>query len=289
MTIYRTLICLMGLATLWIGSGIARADTFRGDVQKLGNGSIHVFARTGPNGAPSAVGITFTRQALSGLPAKKNATSRCFDLDGNGEINGPDECDGDYELRLNLPAEITARVDMPFKWVGFNWNPEGHLPPKVYDLPHFDMHFYMVPRKTIDAIRVGKCEIFINCDDLKTATRKVAVKYVNAGHIDVKAAVSKMGNHLIDSKSPEVSWDPKTHKIFTHTFVFGTWDGDIIFYEPMITHKFLSGKPDMCKPIKQPTAWARAGYYPTRYCMVYLAGPGVYTISLEGMVYRNAG
>jgi hypothetical protein len=26
-----------------------------------------------------------------------------------------------------------------------NWNPMVHIPPGVYDLPHFDVHFYLEP------------------------------------------------------------------------------------------------------------------------------------------------
>ena len=27
-------------------------------------------------------------------------------------------------------------MDIPFKWVLFNWNLHGHVPPGVYDLAH---------------------------------------------------------------------------------------------------------------------------------------------------------
>ena len=41
----------------------------------------------------------------------------------------------------------------PYQFVELNWNPQGHEPPGIYDLPHFDFHFYTISlekRNTID-------------------------------------------------------------------------------------------------------------------------------------------
>jgi hypothetical protein len=40
--------------------------------------------------------------------------------------------------------------------VGLNWNPHGHIPPGVYDLPHFDFHFYIEPIEKIFAISLAE-------------------------------------------------------------------------------------------------------------------------------------
>jgi hypothetical protein len=47
----------------------------------------------------------------------------------------------------------------------------------------------------------------------------------------------------------------------------------------MITLPYLQSRPDTCVPIKQPQAWEAAGYYPTRYCIRYLADDERYTVS----------
>jgi hypothetical protein len=108
---------------------------------------------------------------------------------------------------------------------------------------------------------------------------------VNADHVDVGAAVPDMGNHLIDSKSPELV---TAGRAFTHTFIFGAYDGQVTFYEPMITLAFLESRPDACVPIKQAQAWETEGYYPTTYCIRYLADDERYTVSLEDFVHRSA-
>ena len=68
-------------------------------------------------------------------------------------------------------------------------------------------------------------------------------------HIDVGAAVPDMGNHLIDSKSPELV---TKGTIFTHTFIFGAYDGHVSFYEPMITRAYL----EPARPVRADQATA---------------------------------
>ncbi|MEE8188356.1 MAG: hypothetical protein V3T80_04030 [Kiloniellales bacterium] len=280
----RSLAVIFGLALiLGMISSESRAATVQGESQKIGAGDVRVYAELGGDGKPGAIGVVFSDGAFEGLPASRNKTSRCFDLNGNGRIDDQGECEGDYEFRIVLPAELTARTDIPFGWVGLNWNPEGH-PPEAWVPPHFDIHFYMVDRDKIDGIRVGGCDIFIDCDDFKRAVQPVPPQYVAPDHVNVNAAVSKMGNHLIDVRSPEFAKPPAP---FTHTWIYGAYDGRIIFYEPMITMDFLLGKPDLCVPIRQPKVWAQAGYYPAEYCMRYDAGSKATSVSLEGFVLRE--
>lgn len=263
----------------------SRAASLLGDAQRMGAGEVRSYAELDAGGKPTAIGIEFGPGAFDGLPAARNTTSRCFDLDTNGRIDETGECEGDTEFRLALPAALADRGEVPFRWIGLNWNPEGH-PPEFWAPPHFDMHFYMVSRAEIDGIRVGGCPIFIDCEDLKRATMAVPPRYVAADHVDVKAAVSMMGNHLIDVRSPEMGNPPKP---FTHTWIYGAYDGHITFYEPMITRAFLRGRPDLCAPIRQPAAWERAGLYPTEYCMRTEDAGKVTRVSLEGLVHRGGG
>lgn len=266
-----------------VSSG-SRAATLLGGAQDMGAGQVRSYAEIDAGGVPTAIGILFGPGAFVGLPHQRNTTSRCFDLNKNGRIDETGECEGDYELRLALPAALADRDDIPYRWIGLNWNPEGH-PPAAWAPAHFDIHFYVVSRAEIDGIRVGGCEIFINCGDLKRATVEVPPRYVAADHVNVKAAVSMMGNHLIDVRTPEFGKPPKD---FTHTWIYGAYDGHITFYEPMITHAFLLDRPDVCAPIRQPEAWERSGRYPTEYCMRYDAGSEATRVSLEGLILRGA-
>jgi hypothetical protein len=254
--------------------------------QKLGDGWARAYVALDADGAPLALGVSLDKEALEGLPKEPDPTSRCFDKNGNGKIDA-DECIGDYAFAFMIPEGEAARAVAPFKWVGLNWNPHGHgsPAPPPWAAPHFDFHFYIAPRESVKTLRPGTCGELIDCDDFKKATRPVPAKYLHGDHIDVGAAVPDMGNHLINSKSPELA---KGGPPFTHTFIFGAYDGRITFLEPMITRTYILSDPDMCAPINQPQAWEVAGSYPTKYCVRHLDRDGTYTVSIEGFVRHPA-
>ena len=287
--ILRTALTAAAVAAFVAGMAAGRAapaKTMFGEAQKLGKGTVKTYAVVRDDDKVTAIGVVFKAGMLEGLPSEPNKTSRCYDLDKDGRIADHGECEGDYELRLSLPAALAKRNDIPFRWVGLNWNSHGH-PPKAWSVPHFDFHFYMVGKPEIDAIKVGPCPFFIDCEDKKRALMKVPAKYVHPDHVSVGATVSRMGDHLIDSKTPELA--RKNPKPFTHTMIFGAYGGHITFYEPMITRAFLLSRPaNGCTRVKRPKAWERSGYYPTVYCIRHSKKHGTYTVSLEGMVYRSA-
>jgi hypothetical protein len=286
-----------GIRTLLIGAAalaacgakaaMADAAAVYSEAKRLGDGFAQVYAELDAEGAPRVIGVTFDQGVLAGLPTMPNTWSRCFDKNANGRIDAHGECNGDYELQFALPQELAQRSLTPFKWVSVNFNPRGHPPPAppVWAVPHLDFHFYIMAREAVAQIRPGPCSELIDCDDFKRAQTPVPARYVHADHIDVGAAVPDMGNHLIDSKSPELV---AAGQAFTHTFIFGAYDGHVTFYEPMITLAYLQTRPDLCVPIKQPQAWATEGYYPTAYCIRYLADDERYTVSLEDFVRRAA-
>lgn len=289
-------IAALGVMTAALGVSVsvqaidqpAAAQTMvSGPTQQMGNGHAHLYAQLDAAGAPRALGISFERAMLDGLPDTPNTYSRCFDKNGNGKIDPAGECNGDFEIYFPVPAELASKATTPFKWVSVNWNPHGHPhpAPPPWAVPHFDFHFYLQPREETRAIRPGPCAELIDCDDFKRAQVPVPAQYVHGDHIDVGAAVPDMGNHLIDKNAPELAPNGPP---FTHTFIFGAYDGKITFYEPMITREFLASQPDMCAPVKQPQAWAIAGAYPTTYCIRYIAGEDRFTVSLEGFVARPA-
>lgn len=281
---------VLAVAVLWITESpavlAAEPKVVVTKPQKLGKGRAWAYVALDAKGGPLALGVSMDKAALDDLPKEHNMTSRCFDKNGNGKMDAG-ECLGDYELVFMLPQDGAARSVSPFKWVTLNWNPHGHgePAPPPWAEPHFDFHFYIADRKAVKRLRPGSCGELVDCEDFKKARKPVPAKYVHRDHIDVGAAVPDMGNHLINSKAPELA---KGGPKFTHTFIFGAYDGRITFYEPMITRAYLASAPKMCARIKQPAAWAIAGAYPTKYCIRYSDRSGRYTVSLEGFVERAA-
>ena len=261
-----------------------------GESAPRGDGTLTSYSQTTADGKPVAVGLSFTEETLEGLPYDPPTEGKwCYDKDEDGTTDPMTECAGGYEDALHLGKDFRSSVDSPFTYVLANWNPMGHMPPGVYDRAHFDVHFYMNPNEERLAIRPGPCPALVHCGDYPKGKDLPDERYRHADFEDLDAVEPAMGNHLTDTTAPEHHGED-----FTHAFIYGTWDDEVTFYEPMITHDWYSGLVDGsvesgCHEIKQPRAWKESGWYPTEYCMRYRDNREELTTTLEGFRYRHAG
>jgi hypothetical protein len=90
-----------------------------------------------------------------------------------------------------------------------------------------------------------------------------------------------MGVHWLDFTSPELSGAQ-----FTQTFIYGSYDGKVTFYEPMITEAFILANSGFVRTIPQPAKVQVTGYYPTKMRIEKISG--ITNIILEGFVLRQA-
>lgn len=262
-----------------------------GDKRSMGDGYFETYVQLNEEDTPWGIGYAFPAATLNNLPTTKNDGQNCFDVNGNGtleedgsvNLGNPlhhDECVAGHQRVLDFPHKDKI---YPFKWALLNYQSHGHSPEGVYDTPHFDFHFFTMDFIKRNYIRVGSCGLLMNCDDYQKAMVPVAPGYLHPDFINVGAAEARMGNHLVDVTSGE--WHGQE---YTETWIYGSYDGEIIFWEPMITLAYLLNQPYECKDLKLPEAYMEAGYYPTQYCMRYLPGRDEYRISLEGFTYREA-
>ncbi|HZI83855.1 MAG TPA: hypothetical protein VFF44_08060, partial [Casimicrobiaceae bacterium] len=216
---------------------------------KLGDGTVSTYAELDRAGAPTAIGVVWSSTALQGLPPDSDQ-HRCVGRTKDGTVDANTKCQHTHEFVIPLPDEVARRADIPFKWVLLNWNPVGHIPPGIYDTPHFDVHFEMGPIAEAFAIESGPCgPELVRCDQFVTARKPLAPNYMPPDYVDVEAVVPVMGNHLIDVTGPEFRKEP-----FTRSWIYGVYDGKVIFYEAMVTRDYLLGRPNGCLPIKTPKA-----------------------------------
>ena len=215
---------------------------YLGATSKLGGGTVASYATFDQSGAPKSLGVVFSAGALEGLPSAPSDGHHCFDADQNGSIALASECSRWHEFVLPMPSEASRRPDIPFKWALLNWNPYGHIPLEVFGVPHFDVHFYIEPIEKIFALQRGTCgPEFLRCDQFERASQPVPPNYIHPDYKDVGAAAPAMGNHLIDLTAPEFNGKP-----FTRTWIYGVYEGRIIFYEEMLTLAYLTSRPDVC-------------------------------------------
>jgi hypothetical protein len=94
--------------------------------------------------------------------------------------------------------------------------------------------------------------------------------------------IPRMGAHWVNPQSKELQGHT-----FTSTFLYGSYDGRLVFAEPMIARAFLETKTDITEVIKLPARYARPNtYYPTKYSVRYDPIKKEYTVALEGMTLR---
>jgi hypothetical protein len=272
------------LAAFSLGCSTQRAARVLGTPSSLGNGTVASYAELDGSGAPKAIGVVFSAGALDALPTAPSDGHRCFDANNDGVIDLATECSTWHERVLPVPSEASRRPDVPFKWALLNWNPQGHIPVGVFDKPHFDVHFYIEPIENIFALQRGTCGAeFLRCDQFALARKPVPRNYVPPNFQDLGVAAPAMGNHLLDPTTHEFHGEP-----FTRHWIYGVYDGRVIFYEEMLARSYMLSKPDACFPIQSPDAVALTGYYPTRSCIRYTPAKDEYTVSMEDFVLRQA-
>ena len=212
-------------------------------------------------GEPAEIGVALSEAALAGLP----------DHNSPGGQQMPDGMKT-FAFTLTLPANNPT----PYRHVGLDWNPGGHEPPGIYDKPHFDFHFYTIDEAERHAIMPT------NPQFAALAAKFPAVEYVPAGYVaPAPAAVPMMGVHWVDPTSPELNGQP-----FDKTFIYGTWDGKLIFAEPMITKAFLETKPNFTAPVPVAQSYASPGYYTSSYSIRWDEGAREYRVALGGLQRR---
>ena len=119
--------------------------------------------------------------------------------------------------------------------------------------------------------------------DIARCRKSVPAAFSPQGYVYAKGTeVPTMGGHRVDPKAPELNGRP-----FTKTFLYGSYDGKMIHFEPMITRAFLEMKPDFSQAIQVPASYVKSAYYPTRYSIRYDAVRREVSVALEGMTWRQ--
>ncbi|MEP6619550.1 MAG: DUF5602 domain-containing protein [bacterium] len=264
----HALIALLLAAAAACGSSTSTESdtrTVQGPSLALGAGTVHGYITLDAQSHPVSVGVAFSDSALINLPTDA--------LPGlpPGRM-----------LTLALPPEANAAG---YDHVMLNWNAAGHDPVQIYGAPHMDVHIYSIPL-TQQLAMTPADSLF----DVKSA-KKPASSYVPGTYFPLGAGVPMMGAHWGDPSSPELAPAPNA-KPFTRTFLYGSYDGHFIFFEPMVTTSTLLATrtldtPDESLPIQVPAQYEKAGDYPTRYVVRYDGVSHQYIIALEGLVHHN--
>jgi hypothetical protein len=127
--------------------------------------------------------------------------------------------------------------------------------------------------------------------DLARCNKPVPARFAPAGYIQAPDTavpmMARTGWTRLAGAGGDAQQRGKAGGPFTKTFLYGSYDGKLAFYEPMITQEWLATKPQHTEEIKLPAAYEKSGYYPTRYSVRHDAALREYTIALEGCLARG--
>ncbi|WP_431215365.1 hypothetical protein ACQ86N_12090 [Puia sp. P3] len=181
-------------------------NVFKGPDQQFQGGKAWTWLQTNKDGHPEMMAIAIDQAALSTLDP------------GNDESHSASD---ELSLKFHPKAAVT-----PFTHALLEWNPHGHEPAGIYDKPHFDFHFYIQSESERLAIPPYM-------QDSSKFLLFPAQGYLAPNLRPFPGGVPEMGTHWVDVTTPELNGQP-----FTQTFLYGTYDGKVTFYEPMITSGF---------------------------------------------------
>jgi hypothetical protein len=211
----------------------------------IGNGKARSFIKTDSAGNPARIGLLVSEAVINSLPHH------------------------DTSLVIPMPNGNKTLTDH----ITFEWNPHGHEPDHLYDVPHFDVHFYMIPLNEQKLI-----------DPASSAMEKLpSAEFVPQPYIPTPGGVPQMGKHWVDPTSGEFNGQP-----FTSTFIYGSWDGKFHFAEPMFAQSFLESKPNFFANVSPLPKVLKSGFYPAAYSIQYDAGSKQYSIALEELKFIAA-
>ena len=263
-----------------------------GPAAKLGNGTVRTYIvtdRENPR-VPLEIGVAMSERSMEGLPAP-------MPMAASNEH-------GNHGAHANMTVfllDLPQKNPTPYEFVQFDWNPAGHEPPGVYDVPHFDFHFYTVPRAVRSSIVPSDPEYATKAANFPAAPF-IAPFYLDAataaGIAPALATVPQMGLHWLDVRSPELQMmtgHPENYAPFTRTFIYGSWNGQFIFDEPMITRAYIMAKRDAQEPavrdeiVPVSTAQRHAppGFYPSAYRITWDARAREYRVALTQLSWRD--
>jgi hypothetical protein len=229
-----------------LSANAATANVFKGPVVQIGDGHARSWIRISHDGRPEEIGVELTDAALTSLP--------------------------DHDFPMLLPLHQKAQAVTPFDHIGFNYMSHGHFPPGVFDVPHFDVHFYMQTveeRLAIPAPGPASLPMFM----LFPPAGYMPASYTPAG------PEGQMGLH----------WGPPppTFLPFTRVMIYGSYNGALTFIEPMVTITHLQGAGST-NPYQQPARFAEAGNYPTVFNVYQDDKTGNHYVTLTNFVSRTA-
>jgi hypothetical protein len=200
-------------------------------------------------------------QPLRVAIAIDDAAMASLNRDGNSHGNS---------VSLPMPEQAGSSI---FTHGLLNWNPLGHPLQGVYDVPHFDYHFFTISEASRLAIPAY--------DQARDKWNNYPpADYMPPQYVPVTPGVPHMNGHWVDGTSPELNGQK-----FTQSYIYGSYNGKVTYQEPMVLESFLRENAGFTRSIPQPAKVEKGGWYPTK--MRIEKASGITSVILEEFIRRQ--
>ena len=227
------------------GSGTSSGNqTVAGASQLVSGATVSTYAQLDSNNTVLAAGALVPLTVLTNPPAAP----------GTGNAGAI--------VTLAFPAQVQQSTYL--NHFEMHWEPSGH-PPAVFQVPHFDLHFYNQTVAQVAAVAPP--------DPTPPASDHVPAGYTYPGPAQT---VPQMGVHAIDPTQLQNG--------FTDVMIAGFYGGRMTFVEPMATQALLAQKKDFTLVVPRPAVLGLATRYPTKFTATYDAGSDAYTFEFSDFV-----
>lgn len=245
------LVALMPVLAPGSAMATSGAVIYEGQAVPIGRGAAHTIVRTDANGRLAAIGVVFTPAVLDGLPGPTAAA------------------ESDFAYLVPMPTKGPKTI---VDHVVIDWEAAGHPPPHVYDVSHFDFHFYLVSEAEQRNV------VFRDAQESADVGQQPPAELLAPSYIvPPGTAVSGMGVHAIDPSAPEFHGQP-----FTAGFLYGYYHRRQTFLEVMASLRFLESRPSLTASVRRSRSHTKPGAYPSAYGVTFDGSRNVYEVTLTG-------
>ncbi len=150
--------------------------------------------------------------------------------------------------------------------LAIEFNPNGHGPPGVNDVPHFDVHFYGISIEARGSI---------TCDGQPVPDPERVPAGYDASAVGAPPFGScepEMGVHAGDEDSLEGKLDAE--------LILGYDRGSLVFIEPMIHASHFEARDTMTLEIPRPQVLGRETLWPSTFTLSFDQAADVFTFTL---------
>lgn len=175
----------------------------------------------------------------------------------------------DTEINLTLQLHNKAE-DLIVNHIDFGYNPQGHPGPD-FAKEHFDVHFYWISEEEKLSIPFA-----VGMNNLPDASIW-PVEYEPEG-----VTIPQMGMHWLHESVLDPAYT------FDQTFIYGSYNSEFTFYEPMITMEYLKARNfEESYEIIPLGAYEEPAYYANSYEIEYDSVKKQYRVMLTDLFWAG--